>query len=236
MDQCICSTMGRTANWNQVITDIGSLFYDSYPRDQSGQMEWRTGEIIIKVIVPPFAINLKWTCSREESIRSTALFVALGCPPQFLYSCSNHFELHTPRLSLFFCHCAITAPNLTNFYLFFPIIHYDVVSFVIFFEVFIFSFKNRKVNQTQVQWLRPYWQLNYILIEWHGGWPWLCCLSERKQFPLKIFPAHYFLTSSLSPMNCSFLFFFFKTSVSRHEAISPTKGHWRLSHIIVDLS
>ncbi len=249
MGQCSCSTIERRANWKQVITDIGSLFCDSYPGDERGQMEWRTGEIIIRVVVLPFAINLIWACPRVETISWATLFVMVGRLPRLLYSQSNHFEplSSSPSMqpSSSICpHCSVSVDHYIKYYLRMHSLCLSLLndtvrnpshscgSFV------ILAFHEEKCV------LGPSAVIKAILTtELIPDWPaWgLASVTlplREKAIPFKDFPAHYFPTSSLSPLNPRFPIFFFFTakSVSRRELISSTKGHRRLSHIIPHLS
>lgn len=90
-------TMERRANWKQVITYIGSLFCSFPPRDESRQIEWTAGKIIIRFVVPPFAINLIRACPRLEIISWTASFEAVGPLYRLLY---YHFEPKRPTPSI----------------------------------------------------------------------------------------------------------------------------------------
>lgn len=77
---CSCSTMDRTANWKQVITDINSLFFSLHPREQVGKWRGRQGKIIIRRVVCPFAINLSnMRAPQMDYFRVSSLALLFSC-------------------------------------------------------------------------------------------------------------------------------------------------------------
>lgn len=94
--------------------------------------------------------------------------------------------------------------------------------------------KKKKKNWSSVIWMH----INTQMICWSSeGQP----ASSRKsnslyRFFLPLMTPHFLSFSFFSLPFFNFLFFFSTAAVSRCELISPTKGHWRLTHRIPHLS
>lgn len=87
MGQCSCSTMDRTANWKQVITDIDSLFFSLHPREKVNKWRGRQGKITIRRVLCPFAINLCNMRASQMDLFYSVLFFCnhVDCLREFVF-------------------------------------------------------------------------------------------------------------------------------------------------------